>query len=119
MKIGRKMNTKTNLINKVESIFLEILDISNFISNGFEKTSVVQDAVKSDIGIKILKLRDLNSKLITFIEVGVDALGIELTEFSSDVQEYYNTVSQVTNKNISLSEIEKILKEKDETNKKV
>ena len=45
MKIGRKMNTKTNLINKVESIFLEILDISNFISNGFEKTSVVQDEI--------------------------------------------------------------------------
>lgn len=119
MKIGQKMNTKINLINKVESIFLEILDISNFISNGFEKNSIVQDAVKSDIGIKILKLRDLNSKLITFVEVGLEALGIELTEFSPDVQEYYSTVSQVTNKNISLSEIEKILKEKDENSKKI
>ena len=96
--------------NEIESIKKKIKPKQRWIFHGFNKTNILHQVIKNDLMISLGASVLTNEKLQNHIsEIPNNQLLLETDDKEIDILDIYQKVSEL--KNISLSDLEKIIKE--------
>ena len=106
---------KNKLIDKISLIYTQIEATEKDINTSFSKTDVVNKTDKLSIGVKVLKLQELNTEFFSTLDIFLNMADGTLDELPENPRKYYEQVEEMK-KPVSETDPEEIKKLKEMIN---
>lgn len=89
------LKMKTKLIEKISSIYTQIVASEKELNSTLPGSDNVDRANKINLGLKVIKLQELNISLFNTIDIFLEVASGSLDELPSEINTYYSLVKEV------------------------